>query len=845
MIPHATCPEKLVLQSEERAELSCMFCDQTFTKDNLGPHVLTEHPAKFSAPMVLCVEGEFRIPGKQPPPEPSSHPSEQEEVHRCILCGQMSVDAGELEVHMRTHKNLFIYSCKVCGRRFKKQLFLKNHMKMHSKSAKSKAQQDPETVATINGVPIEPASEPAAYPSKMCQVCGFLFTDQDVLIEHSKMHNREVEPDKGKEKEDATNRQEAFLQGVNLQPKGSSLQPVKPPKSIPQLDPITTYQAWQLATKGKIAVSSTNNKEVSTDNDEENSDKERTNNSPEGKQNKTAKEDGGDGHAPQQAIPVPQRKALIQKNNGKEKPTTCDECQKSFRTYHQLVLHSRIHKRGKAGEESPKTSSPGHAEGDSEDGSLEGSGQDCHNQSKGRSDKCSHCGKSFKSSYYLKIHLRSHTAQKTSLKYHLQTRHKNKPNVEIPSGRVSSGPSPDDQKQGTDNENPPQSGSTPHTSGTPEGGSDDSNLVPPEIEDDDVPIPPLICVTVMRNQMPKEVPINLSRMAVSKAVNPKPKDDSISFSCSFCPLTTKYPEYLVAHNNMEHKDKLETTQKNGFKANMKRRRTGCPPFLGGNDVTQLLINGQHHRRTKSPPPQPEEKMPSEPPPLPSQLTVHPPQPDVRSSKGHYPSTDSNASQESAKYTEVMRKTTPSTRYPMDRMGIAPIWHPNAARLALSSPLGSLPQMDFGEPSNKRMKYSVHASMRAENGETSGRAGPSRDGSVALFINSSLKSRSQLLASTAASDALGAIKNISPCIGGGSDAEMNARNLLRSSAPNNLASLYHSAPANPSHRGLANPIIGGRAMLYPPLPGLPNLQRREASASTPKWHTGTPDKSAFS
>lgn len=400
MTPHTSSSQKAVSQSGGSAPLSCMFCDQTFShQEELGPHVLTQHPTTFFEPAVLQVEAEFRIPGERARPKASSLPVEkEEEVHSCIVCGQVSQDASELETHMRKHKDYFTYCCNVCGRRFREPWFLKNHMKMHVKpGAKSKAQQDLETPATVNGVVQEPAAEPVVTVYKMCMVCGFFFPDHDTLVEHSKVHNREAEPGKGRDKEnmDATTeslaKQETFLHSLNLVPRsaGNSLHHERSSKWIPQLDPFNTYQAWQLATKGKIAVGPNNTKDIgqeaSTDNEDCNSDKEELNNIwCEGQGDKAGKEVLGrelrSQQQQQQASaenPGTQRRSLMQKDKDKERPTTCDECQRTFRTYHQLVLHSRVHKRERGGEESPtsslegKLSRAGSLE-QAEDGSEEG-----------------------------------------------------------------------------------------------------------------------------------------------------------------------------------------------------------------------------------------------------------------------------------------------------------------------------------------------------------------------------------------------------------------------------------------------------------------------------------------
>lgn len=374
MTPHTTYPEKAVLQSAGSAPLSCMFCDQTFThQDELGPHVLTEHPTTFFEPTVLRVEAEFRIPGERPQPKPSGLLTEKEDVHSCVVCGQVSQDASELETHLKKHKDSFNYCCNVCGRRFREPWFLKNHMKMHMKpGVKSKAQQDLDTPVTINGVVQDPVSEPVVTAYKMCMVCGFFFPDQDSLVEHSKVHNREVELCKDRDQENMddtteSSTKQAFFQGLNLLP-GSGRKDMPPERSskwIPQLDPYNTYQAWQLATKGKIAVSLINNKDISqegsTDNDDCVSDKDEQNNIwSEGQGDKAGKELRPQQQAvADQAELQPQRRSLMQKNKDQERPTTCKKCHKTFRTYHQLVLHSRVHKRKRVGEESPTSSVDG------------------------------------------------------------------------------------------------------------------------------------------------------------------------------------------------------------------------------------------------------------------------------------------------------------------------------------------------------------------------------------------------------------------------------------------------------------------------------------------------------
>lgn len=182
----------------------------------------------------------------------------------CTICGQVFPQVVLLKSHMKRHRSSQDHGCRICGRRFRQAWFLQSHMRIHRVKGQLKSSKSNEPPVTINGVPQDAASlvnEECLY--ELCAGCGNFFCDRKTLQIHEKLHQlnhshsrsqTQNQPQGNHDTSELHFTKRHFLESLNL----ICVQPKENPEEkgqsrrIPELDPICSYQAWQLATRGRL-----------------------------------------------------------------------------------------------------------------------------------------------------------------------------------------------------------------------------------------------------------------------------------------------------------------------------------------------------------------------------------------------------------------------------------------------------------------------------------------------------------------------------------------------------------------------------------------------------------------
>lgn len=321
----------------------------------------------------------------------------------CDTCGQVFAQANLLKTHVKKHTAELEHRCKICGRGFREAWFLKSHMKTHN-GTKSSGRGRPRSIdyadppATINDVVQNPevmSAAGAVCQYEICSKCGNLFHDRESLRAHSHVHNKQARnhsstANHATNKEDSPAAKRRLMEYIGLrtvEDRPREEQPASLGKRVPELDPVCSYQAWQLANRGRVAepVDFGGKWDDSLAAATVTYDRDSSRYVLAGQEKKPSRRGsyGGTGHGGGQLSPNERSAPDESPSDSEYRPSSrqerrrstqsrsheCFECGKVFRSRHQLSVHERSHRRegrGSGGDaDSRSPSRPGTPQSDS------------------------------------------------------------------------------------------------------------------------------------------------------------------------------------------------------------------------------------------------------------------------------------------------------------------------------------------------------------------------------------------------------------------------------------------------------------------------------------------------
>ncbi|KAI1885525.1 hypothetical protein AGOR_G00204670 [Albula goreensis] len=629
----------------------CRLCGyEAQREDQLLSHVEKVH-ITVDASAALVADSEVG-PGEGG--EAEGEAGEGEGEFPCEVCGQTFTQTWFLKAHMKKHLGTFDHGCRVCGRRFREAWFLKNHMKSHGTRASTRGSRprgDQEHTATINDVAQDELSGAGAVCLyTLCSKCGNLFHDRENLKAHEKVHNqihtgaltsKHQGPRKhGDEAPDSPAAKRRFMECLNLVPVGAKA----PAQSmlgrrIPELDPVCSYQAWQLATRGKVVEAVENGRylgwdealadaDVAYDRDKGEyvlvgQEKRKREAEPQGGGGK--RRSGSTSHASQPSSSVghqtqhrgnerhghaspgtnspeslsdseyrpPSRQG---RRASRSKSTECFECGKMFRSHQQMALHLRVHrKEGRASGESAdgirvrwgsaseaesgsvsRPSTPGSGSSPPSATAQDGTGQLLITDEKPY--VCSLCDFATLNSAVFASHVQEHQEGVGSTS--AANKHTgNSLGNDTDRGNYSTYPK---LRRALLKQAIHHSAPYSHPGGvllTNQNATDSRGSTGTLCEDDGQSNP---------------APLNLSVQSEDRRGGPE--EALVRHWCSYCSYVTHYPEVLWMHQTVSHKiNSSALAPKWAVRPSLKApkegqgfpRRTGPPPVLGGKDCSAL------------------------------------------------------------------------------------------------------------------------------------------------------------------------------------------------------------------------------------------------------------------
>jgi len=159
----------------------CTVCDKRFTrKENL-----TKHRELHTGVMYICSQCEKVFSYRS---GLCKHMSIHTSKHECSVCGKRFATSCDLGVHRRSHSGEKLFECTVCSKRFSRSDSLVVHSRIHSGEKPYKCSLCNNSFTQLGHLQLHERRAHSNSRSCECPFCGKLFKTNMNLKQHVRIH---------------------------------------------------------------------------------------------------------------------------------------------------------------------------------------------------------------------------------------------------------------------------------------------------------------------------------------------------------------------------------------------------------------------------------------------------------------------------------------------------------------------------------------------------------------------------------------------------------------------------------------------------------------------------------